>query len=570
MFENVIRTRHEFLRLLLVLQLVVRVEGDSQAAATLNSSRAVKIGDYVELTCQVPVGQKFDPANVVYRFNEKAIDDSKFDEIKTVGSGEQKLKIFQADLSHNGTYTCQPKGFKESNKAIIYILTDDPTIHIRGPLNRDIYEGSRLYLETAVFYQAGSLTLSVVHEESDQGIPGSIQRLGVFTNRTVCWNLTMSRSDEGRYYVKGVGNLRSTNAKFRSNESVEIAIIRKPNSVQISENVVKKDSAELYWNLVPPDPSYKNDLVMYYEVQWKGNTGHVFEPNVTINGLGVCEDFPVSIIAVGNGTESDETLTRIRTGLDPDRPVGFFRDPERDVVYASVGDKELPVCVYRDSYLCHPAANSEMRRRRTNTHGDYYYLFNFNETESHRRKEPVPIQCPVVVSKCDEPSLLCFALPGTPNDTDAGKSKVIAIVLGTVLSAFVIAAVAILVRCWRKRQSNGPNEFIMLNESNELIGEISSIIFSEWKDTFRAIEPSLGEAFIESISRHVSERNQKKAKHQAASQCLRQWMKENPEKDSFAAVLDALVNGVQNNNLAERLRKRFPKRFSMTQNTGFV
>ena len=103
--------------------------GDSQAAATLNSSRAVKIGDYVELTCQVPVGQKFDPANVVYRFNEKAIDDSKFDEIKTVGSGEQKLKIFQADLSHNGTYTCQPKGFKESNKAIIYILTGKKVIN---------------------------------------------------------------------------------------------------------------------------------------------------------------------------------------------------------------------------------------------------------------------------------------------------------------------------------------------------------------------------------------------------------------------------------------------------------
>ena len=87
---------------------------------------------------------------------------------------------------------------------------------------------------------------------------------------------------------------------------------------------MKKDSAELYWNLVPPDPSYKNDLVMYYEVQWKGNTGHVFEPNVTINGLGVCEDFPVSIIAVGNGTESDETLTRIRTGLDPDSKSQHF------------------------------------------------------------------------------------------------------------------------------------------------------------------------------------------------------------------------------------------------------
>ena len=75
-------------------------------------------------------------------------------------------------------------------------------------------------------------------------------------------------------------------------------------------------------------------------------------------------------------------------------------------MYASVRDKELPVCVYDgNSYLCHPDADIEIRRRQNAD--ENYYLFNFNETESHRRKEPVPAQCPVVVSMCNESSHLC-------------------------------------------------------------------------------------------------------------------------------------------------------------------
>ena len=84
--------------------------------------------------------------------------------------------------------------------------------------------------------------------------------------------------------------------------------------------MVKGGYLELSWNLKPsdPDPDHQYDRVMYYRVEWKQFTKNVSEPNVVIDGLGACENFDVSVVAVGSGTESDRILTTIQTSLDPD------------------------------------------------------------------------------------------------------------------------------------------------------------------------------------------------------------------------------------------------------------
>ena len=109
---------------------------------------------------------------------------------------------------------------------IIFFLIGNPVIDVLGSLKRVLYEDSSLYLTATVFYEANSVTLSVIHNESRHVFPSSQRNEIIFTNETILWKLpNVSRLYEGHFYVKGIGNLLSTDSTFQS-VVVEVQIIR--------------------------------------------------------------------------------------------------------------------------------------------------------------------------------------------------------------------------------------------------------------------------------------------------------------------------------------------------------
>ncbi|XP_065845826.1 uncharacterized protein [Oscarella lobularis] len=555
----------------LVLLLIVRGEGQSQSLLKSN-------------------GQKFDPMAVVYRFNGNVIDDSRFAFIVKTGSEyvtKQKLKISVADRSHNGSYTCQPRSFRESNAAVIYVITRNPAIKIDGLLNIVLYEDSSLYLTVTVFYEANSVTLRVIHNETSQVFPGSRLDEAIFTNKTVVLKLSnVSRFDEGYFYVEGRGNLLNTDSKFRS-DFVKVRIIRRPNSVRISKKSEGKGYVELSFTLEPSDPKHQYDRVIYYRVEWRGSTRNVSKPNVVIDGLDSCDEFPVAVVAVGNGTESSMMSTTIQTSLDSDKSIPFFRDSADERIYAYINGRELPVCVYQNTYVCHPDFDVEIRQR-NGTDTDFF-LFRFNKTESHRRKNPVPIQCPVVVSWCDNNHLLC-PTPNTTETTFADETH--KVVSGIVVGAS-LAAILLILYFWRwffwffrcfcfcrcfwylYRKSHPQNQQPVLpvqdpsvpkpeestrapfveGDKLKAFEDADSIVCLTWEMVFRAME--LDDSFIDQAkaeNRTVSNVGDRCLS--ATSQCRRKWIKENPKKDYIYELHSALVY-IERADLVEKLVRRF-------------
>lgn len=82
------------------------------------------MGRDVILVCSISKGQ-FNSSSVVYRHNGKIIDDddSSFARLPKPGFVAMQTLRFKADCGRNGSYTCEPRGFGESDAAIVYVVT---------------------------------------------------------------------------------------------------------------------------------------------------------------------------------------------------------------------------------------------------------------------------------------------------------------------------------------------------------------------------------------------------------------------------------------------------------------
>ena len=91
----------------------------------LTSTQGVNLGEHVTLLCSFSDGRSFNSSSVVYRHNGNVIDDDdpSFDILPKSGFASKQTLRFRAERSSNGSYTCEPNGFGESEAAIVYVVT---------------------------------------------------------------------------------------------------------------------------------------------------------------------------------------------------------------------------------------------------------------------------------------------------------------------------------------------------------------------------------------------------------------------------------------------------------------
>ncbi|XP_065845942.1 uncharacterized protein [Oscarella lobularis] len=316
MNRNILRNLASSHLVLLIVLLFSVVNGET---VELTSTQGVNLGEHVTLLCSFSDGRSFNSSSVVYRHNGNVIDDDdpSFDILPKSGFASKQTLRFRAERSSNGSYTCEPNGFGESEAAIVYVVTNDPTIEIEGPRKRILYEDSDLNLPAFVRYQADTVKLWIVHNETKRVIPCSERKERIFSNATVVLKLCrLSRLDEGSIFVKGKGLLLPARNTFES-QSINVEIIRRPNSVSFTKKVGRDGSVELAWENTPTDPNHRYDPPIYYRVEWGlSMTAIRFQPNISIGARNLnVSEVNVSVVAVGNYTESHVNSTRILTGL---------------------------------------------------------------------------------------------------------------------------------------------------------------------------------------------------------------------------------------------------------------
>ncbi|XP_065831979.1 uncharacterized protein [Oscarella lobularis] len=335
MNRNILRNLASSHLVLLIVRLFAVVHGQT---VQLTSTQGVDLGEYVTLRCSFSDERSFNSSSVVYRHNRNVIDDADplFNILPKSGFVAMQTLRFRAERSSNGSYTCEPNGFGESEAAIVYVVTNDPTIEIEGPRKRVLYEDSDLNLPALVRYQADTVKLWVVHNETKRVIPCSERKERIFSNATVVLKLCrLSRFDEGSIFVKGKGLLLHTEENTFESQSIDMDIIRRPNNVSFTKEVGRNGWIELAWENTPTDPNHRYDPPISYRVELWGPSMtavqfQVFQPNISINvrNLNVSEvDASVSVVAVGKYTESRPSSTRISTGL-PNSALSALITPE--------------------------------------------------------------------------------------------------------------------------------------------------------------------------------------------------------------------------------------------------